>query len=157
MERKLKVWAIKFLDIENGGLMETETLTQLLIEFYEKFSSWEQGVVKESGLTLPQMHTLEILGAAGDLRMTELAAKMGITTGSLTVLVDRLERGGLVVRKPHEKDRRSIRVGLTEEGARLSTEHHQLHTLLTQEMAAGLSSEEMKNFLEILRRITSCL
>ncbi|MDZ7641751.1 MAG: MarR family transcriptional regulator [Desulfurivibrio sp.] len=119
--------------------METETLTQLLIEFYEKFSSWEHGVVKESGLTLPQMHTLELLGAAGDLRMTELAAKMGTTTGSLTVMVDRLEKNGLVARRPHETDRRSTRVGLTEEGARLFREHHELHTRLTQDIAAALS------------------
>jgi DNA-binding MarR family transcriptional regulator len=135
--------------------MESETLTQLLIEFYEKFSSWEHGVVRESGLTLSQMHTLEILGAAGDLRMTELAAKMGITTGSLTVLVDRLEKNGMVVRKPHETDRRSIRVGLTEEGGRLSVEHHKLHTQLTQEISSVLSPEETKAFIEILGRITS--
>ena len=107
--------------------MENEQLTRLLIEFYEKFSSWEHGVVKESGLSLPQMHTLEILGADGDLRMTELAGKMGITTGSLTVLVDRLERGGFVVRKPHETDRRSILVALTPSGEELFREHHDHH------------------------------
>lgn len=137
--------------------METETLTHLLIEFYDKFSSWEHGVVRESGLTLSQMHTLEILGAAGDLRMTELAAKMGITTGSLTVLVDRLERSDLVVRKPHETDRRSIRVGLTAEGEKIATEHHQLHTRLTQEISSVLSPEETKSFIDILGRITSSL
>lgn len=137
--------------------METEGLTRLLIEFYEKFSSWEHGVVKESGLTLPQMHTLEILGTAGDLRMTELAAKMGVTTGSLTVLVDRLERGGFVSRRPHETDRRSIRVGLTPEGERLSAEHHKLHEQLTQEILCALSPEEAVQLAGMLGKITTCL
>ena len=136
--------------------MENELLTRLLIEFYEKFSSWEHGVVKESGLSLPQMHTLEILGADGDLRMTELAAKMGITTGSLTVLVDRLERGGFVARKPHETDRRSIRVGLTPEGERLFVEHHKLHEQLTQEILCALTPEEAAPFAAMLARITAC-
>ena len=136
--------------------MEPEQLTRLLIEFYEKFSSWEHGVVKESGLTLPQMHTLEILGTDGDLRMTELAAKMGITTGSLTVLVDRLERGGFVVRKPHETDRRSIRVGLTPEGRRLFVEHHKLHDQLTQEILCALTPEEAGLFAAMLQKITAC-
>ena len=136
--------------------MENEQLTRLLIEFYEKFSSWEHGVVKESGLSLPQMHTLEILGADGDLRMTELAAKMGITTGSLTVLVDRLERGGFVARKPHETDRRSIRVGLTPEGERLFVEHHKLHEQLTQEILCALSPEEAGPFAAMLAKITAC-
>ena len=136
--------------------MENEQLTRLLIEFYEKFSSWEHGVVKESGLSLPQMHTLEILGADGDLRMTELAAKMGITTGSLTVLVDRLERGGFVARKPHETDRRSIRVGLAPEGERLFAEHHKLHEQLTQEILCALSPEEAGPFAAMLAKITAC-
>lgn len=136
---------------------ETQRLTRLLIEFYEKFSSWEHGVVKESGLTLPQMHTLEILGADGDLRMTELAAKMGVTTGSLTVLVDRLERGGYVARKPHESDRRSIRVGLTETGARLFAEHHALHERLTQEILCALSPEEATSLAGMLERLAACL
>jgi DNA-binding MarR family transcriptional regulator len=132
-------------------------LTRLLIEFYEKFSSWEHGVVRESGLTLPQMHTLEILGADGDLRMTELAARMGVTTGSLTVLVDRLERGGYVARKPHETDRRSIRVGLTGEGARLFAEHHALHERLTGELLCALSPEEAAQFEGLLERLSACL
>lgn len=136
--------------------MDAEQLSRLLIAFYEKFSSWEHGVVKESGLTLPQMHTLEILGTDGDLRMTELAARMGVTTGSLTVLADRLERGGYVARRPHETDRRSIRVGLTPEGERLFVEHHACHRQLTQELLRALSPEEAEQFGSILGRLTHC-
>ena len=76
-------------------------------------------MVRDTPITLPQMHTLEILGQQSPLRMKELAAKMGVTTGTLTVNVDRLEKQGLVARIPHETDRRSIRVGLTPEGGRL--------------------------------------
>ncbi len=137
--------------------MDNEELTRLLIEFYERFSSWEHGVVRETGLTLPQMHTLEILGDSGDLRMTELAARMGVTTGSLTVLVDRLERAGFVARKPHETDRRSIRVGLTAEGKELFTAHHRLHARLTEEIACVLSPEELEALPDVLKRLTSCL
>ncbi len=130
-----------------------EELTRLLIEFYERFSSWEQGVVKETGITLPQMHTLEILGSFGDLRMKELAEKMGVTTGSLTVLVDRLVRANLVERKPNEQDRRSIQVGLTPEGERHFEEHHKLHAQLSQDMAGALAPEETERFCDMLRRI----
>lgn len=136
---------------------QTDVLTQALIEFYEKFSSWEQGVVKETGLTLPQMHTLEILGSFGNLRMKELAQKMGITTGALTVLVDRLERQGLVTRKPHETDRRSIRVELTPEGDRHFQEHHALHTQLTHELVSSLAASEADALLVILQKLNSHL
>ena len=102
------------------------------------------------------MHTLEILGADGDLRMTELAGKMGITTGSLTVLVDRLERGGFVARKPHETDRRSIRVGLTDEGQRQFAVHHKLHDQLAQEILCALTPDEAGQFAAMLHKISSC-
>lgn len=137
--------------------MDNEALTRLFIEFYEKFSSWEQGVVRETGLTLPQMHTLEILGTNGDLRMKDLAEKMGVTTGSLTVLVDRLEKSGHVARKPHESDRRSIRVGLTAEGLRHFREHHALHTRLTQELAGLLSEEELAILPGVLGKLAGHL
>jgi DNA-binding MarR family transcriptional regulator len=137
--------------------METETgieeLTSLLIEFYERFSSWEQGVVRETGLTLPQMHTLEIIGASGELRMKELAGKMGVTTGSLTVLVDRLVRAALVERRPDVNDRRSIRVCLTPEGRKHFEGHHTLHLQLSQEISGALTPEEAGRFPEMLRKI----
>jgi DNA-binding MarR family transcriptional regulator len=132
---------------------QTEEFTRLLIEFYERFSSWEQAVVRETGITLQQMHTLEILGSCGNLRMKELAEKMGVTTGSLTVLVDRLERAELVERKPNAEDRRSIRVGLTPAGAKLFEEHHKLHGQLSQDMAGALSPEELDRLLDMLRRL----
>jgi len=131
----------------------TEELTRLLIEFYERFSSWEQAVVRGSGITLQQMHTLETLGSCGDLRMKELAEKMGVTTGSLTVLVDRLVRAELVERKPNAQDRRSIQVGLTPQGATLYAEHHGLHAQLSQELAGALEPEELPVLLGMLRRL----
>jgi DNA-binding MarR family transcriptional regulator len=134
---------------------QVEELTRLLIEFYERFSSWEQAVVRDSGITLQQMHTLETLGACGGLRMKELAEKMGITTGSLTVLVDRLVRSGHVERRPIEGDRRSILVGLTGKGEALFAEHHALHAQLSQELASALEPGELPALLGMLRRLAA--
>jgi DNA-binding MarR family transcriptional regulator len=135
----------------------TEELSDIIIEFYEKLSSWEQAVVRDSPITLPQMHTLEILGQQSPLRMKELAAKMGITTGTLTVNVDRLEKQGLVERIPHETDRRSILVALTEAGQELFREHHAHHLHLTRELQAALTPEESEMFRAILTKLTQAL
>ncbi len=132
-----------------------EALTQLLVEFYERFSSWEQGVVKGSPITLPQMHTLEVLGSMGQMRMKELAETMGVTTGSLTVLVDRLVKSGLVAREPNEHDRRSIMVRLTADGEALFQEHHDLHNQLTHELVNALEPEETEALMRILKKINS--
>lgn len=61
-------------------MQNLEHLSQLITEFYDKMSSWEQSVVKETGYSLAQVHTIEVLGVHGALRMKELSEKLGITT-----------------------------------------------------------------------------
>lgn len=134
-------------------MTEETRLTQLIVEFYEKLSSWEHSVVRDKGMTLAQMHTLEILGAHEPLRMKELAQKMGVTTGTLTVQVDRLERMGMVRRKPHHEDRRSILVELTEEGRELSDEHQALHDQLTCDITCKLSDAEREALEALLEKL----
>ncbi|WP_018125611.1 MarR family winged helix-turn-helix transcriptional regulator [Desulfovibrio oxyclinae] len=131
----------------------THELSHLIVEFYERLSSWEHGVVRDKGLTLPQMHTLEILGANGPMRMKELAGRMGVTTGTLTVMIDRLVKNGQVERRPHDTDRRSIIVALTESGRALFSEHDDLHLQLTEELTAGLSEGELEAFEATLRKM----
>lgn len=134
-------------------MTETAKLSHQLIELYERLSSWEQDVVKNSGLSTPQMHTIEIVGDSGSLRMKDLAKKMGVTTGTLTVMIDRLEQQGLLKRTPHETDRRSYLIALTEKGQKLFVEHHQYHLHLTEEITATLSKEEQAQFSTVLEKI----
>lgn len=128
-------------------------LSHQLVEFYEKMSSWEHDVVKSYGLSPAQMHAIEIVGHAVSLRMKELAGKMGVTTGTLTVMVDRLEEQGLLQRIPHEKDRRSWLVELTDKGRMHFHQHHQYHLRLTEEITAALSAEEQEIFSVLLAKI----
>jgi DNA-binding MarR family transcriptional regulator len=132
---------------------DTAKLTQLIVEFYEKLSSWEHCVVRDKGLTLPQVHALEILGTHTALRMKELAERMGVTTGTLTVLADRLEKAGMIRRKPHEADRRSILVELTDQGHALFREHDELHTQLTRDITATLTDGERTALAEIMEKM----
>ena len=134
-------------------MADLQRLSQDIIELYERISSWEQTVVRDSGLSPAQMHAVEIIGHEGELRMKELAAKMGVTTGTLTVMVDRLEGLGLVTRQPHASDRRSFLVVLTDKGRRHFRQHQALHLELTREMVAGLGPEEVETFSRILTAI----
>ena len=132
--------------------METEELAKTIVEFYEKISSWEHAVVKESGLSPAQMHTIEIVGHAKSIRMKDLAEKMGVTTGTLTVSVDKLDKLNLLERIRHQSDRRSYLIILTDQGTKLFKEHHKLHVQMTQELVNGLSTEEQDQFGVILTK-----
>jgi DNA-binding MarR family transcriptional regulator len=99
------------------------------------------------------MHAIEIIGHEKSLRMKELAEKLGVTTGTLTVTVDRLEQKGLIERQPHETDRRSYRVVLTPSGKKHFKKHHEFHIKLTEEIVSALSPEELESFREILGKV----
>jgi DNA-binding MarR family transcriptional regulator len=140
----------------SAAMSETVKLSRQLVELYERLSSWEHDVVKASGLSPAQMHTIEIVGhgaQGGALRMKELAQKMGVTTGTLTVMIDRLEQQVLLKRIPHKTDRRSCLIELTEKGQGLFAEHHQYHLRLTEEITATLSPEEQVLFSVMLEKI----
>lgn len=134
---------------------ELTLLNQLLTEFYDKMSSWEQSVVKETGYSLAQVHTVEVLGSHGALRMKELAEKLAITTGTLTVQVDKLVAAGLIERCPHPEDRRSIVVRLTFEGTQLHEQHNQLHLDLVRELTRKLSPTNELALIDSLKKMNS--
>lgn len=123
------------------------TLNHEIIEFYDKFSAWEHDIVKGKSFSLAQIHTVEVLGAHGKMRMKALSDKLGITTGTLTVQVDKLVATNIIERHPHETDRRSIVVELTELGKDLYHEHNNLHLALTQKITQNLSSEQKELLL----------
>ena len=97
--------------------------------------------------------TIEIVGHSGPIKMKDLADKIGVTTGTLTVAVDRLEEKNLLVRKPHEKDRRAYLIDLTEAGQAYFEQHHNFHIKMTQEIVAGLTEEEQAVFADILEKV----
>lgn len=136
---------------------ELEELSHLIIGFYEKISSWEHSVVKGTGLSPAQMHAIEIIGQEKSLRMKELAEHLGVTTGSLTVMVDRLEQNGFLTRRPHESDRRSLLVTLTDKGRKHFKKHHQYHLKLTQDILAALAPAEQQRFSAALALIVNRL
>lgn len=133
--------------------MAVKDLARSIVEFYEKLSSWEHEVVRGSDLTPNQMHAIEIIGHEKSLRMKELAEKLGVTTGTLTVTVDRLEQKGLLERQPHETDRRSYRVVLTPDGKKHFRKHHEFHVKLTEEIASVLTPEELECFSAVLGKV----
>ncbi|MBD0786196.1 MarR family transcriptional regulator [Vibrio sp. Y2-5] len=128
-------------------------LNNLITEFYDKMSSWEMSVVKETGYSLAQIHTLEVLGSHGAMRMKELANRLSITTGTLTVQVEKLVQAGLIERQSIEGDRRSVQVALTEEGTKVFQQHNTLHMSLTEELTRRFSAEQQKNLAQMLTLI----
>jgi MarR family transcriptional regulator, organic hydroperoxide resistance regulator len=59
-------------------------------------------------LNLTDTQCLNILELAGSATPGQLASQTGLTTGGVTVVLDRLEKAGFVKREPNPNDRRSV-------------------------------------------------
>ncbi len=68
------------------------------------------------GLTSVESTALSHLALSGPLTQRHLGDRVGLSTGAVTGLVDRLERHGVCRREPHPTDRRSSYVTLTPHG-----------------------------------------
>lgn len=66
-----------------------------------------------AGISVTDLDALEHLEADGPLTQRELGDRLALTSGAITMLVDRLEAAGWVRRRPHPTDRRYLLVELT--------------------------------------------
>lgn len=132
-----------------------EDLTNELFRFFNGFSSWENSIIRASDLTVSEAHAIEVLGQYGQMNMKNLAIKLGVTTGTTTVTVDRLERKEYAKREPSSQDRRVYLISLTEKGLRAYDEHHKYHSELSRQVLEVLSEEESDQLLKVLQKLNT--
>jgi DNA-binding MarR family transcriptional regulator len=85
--------------------------------------------------------------------MSELGAMLGLAKSSLTGLVDRTERNGLVRRESDPRDTRAVRVALTPRGSRLVDGFYAETCRRVEALSAGLSAAERDTLAGLLGRI----
>ncbi|MCB5276056.1 Organic hydroperoxide resistance transcriptional regulator [Arthrobacter sp. SO5] len=78
--------------------------------------SLRASLAKELGISMAELNALSHAADHDGLTPKKLADLMDLTTGSMTTMIDRLQRAGLLVRQPHPTDRRSLLLALTPGG-----------------------------------------
>ncbi len=96
---------------------------------------------------------LEALLHKGVLPVNEIGRKVLLTSGSITVAVDRLEAKGLVERRASADDRRARIVHLTREGRKLITRLYAEHASDMKRLASVLSAGERATLIRLLKKI----
>ena len=75
-------------------------------------------LARHAGISATDLDALEHLEADGPLTQRDLGQRLSLTSGAVTMLVDRLERAGWVHRRPHPGDRRYVLIELSPRRAR---------------------------------------
>ena len=92
----------------------------------------------EIPITMPQAKVLYLLGASGELHMSELVHRLGVSLSTVSGLVERVVEAGLAVRHEDPADRRQVVVGLTPAGVEFIDHFRELN------------AREMRDLLQLL-------
>ena len=113
-------------------------------------------LVEETGLTLGDFDALaQLATAGGELRMTELAARVFSSRSNLTRRIDRLVDEGLVRRCVDEADARGVVVALTDAGVARLAETAPVHLRGVADLfVAPLDDEELAVLERALNKVT---
>ena len=107
----------------------------------------------DAGITGPQTGILWFLHEYKQLSLARLAELQGSTAANMTGMIQRLERDGLVQRKPHATDRRVRMVELTAEGtARVRKARKAIESAMA-DLFQGASQPDLDVVLRVLSQI----
>ena len=130
---------------------------QNLRRIVRALQEYSSSVERQFGLTGPQLWALWELNRGGALSLKDLAARMHLDPSTVTGVVDRLQRKGLMARDPDPEDRRRVVLGLTDAGrATLKSAPHPAQGRLLHALH-GMTPAEVARLNGTLRRLVKVM
>ncbi|MBT8061356.1 MAG: MarR family transcriptional regulator [Xanthomonadales bacterium] len=111
----------KPITAKNAAKQDFMPLMRELVRAYQAFASFDARLHRESGfgLTVSQADVIFTLGNTDGLTCSEIGERTLITKGTLTGVIDRLVKKGLVKRSRMNHDARCVQVSLTAKGEKV--------------------------------------
>jgi DNA-binding MarR family transcriptional regulator len=109
--------------------------------------------LRDLGITQAEAHVLARLARTGATPIASLHHEFGRKRSTLTNVVDRLERRGLVLRGPNPRDRRSFLVHLTASGRPVAHRVTEVLETLDRELALRLREEDVAGLEAVVRAL----
>lgn len=103
--------------------------------------------VQDEGLNLSEFGVLEMLLNKGEQPVQKIAEKILVTSGTITYVIDKLQKKELVYRKKCEKDRRIFYICLTPKGEALISDVFQKHRKFLEDLFSGLDDKFKKELV----------
>lgn len=129
-----------------------ETLVREMPWYVSAAVRFQMAVADQLGMPLTDVHALGALMEFDRAGPRQLADLMGMTTGAVTRMLDRLERGGYIRREPDPTDRRRVVLRLVPERLVEIASYYESMGARWQEQMAGYSDAELRFLVEFLRR-----
>jgi DNA-binding MarR family transcriptional regulator len=118
-----------------------------LSHFRNAMSEW-------AGLNPSDMECLRYLFANRVSTPSELARFTGLTSGAATAMLDRLEKGGWIERRPNPEDRRGTLIVPAESSQQRAAGWFASARQAQEELVAGYSEQELEIIADVFERFT---
>jgi len=109
--------------------------------------------ISSHGMRTSDFTVLEALYHKGQQTIKQITQSVLINTGSITYVIDKLEKKGLLERTPCKDDRRVVYIQLTDQGVKLMDEIFPLHQQVIENVFEGVTDEEKKIVIDVLKRV----
>jgi len=132
---------------------EVDAILETIIYLYTESRRVTKEMAREVGLTGPQLTVIKLLDSFGDLSLSNLSERIRAQNSTVTGIIDRMEREGLVRRERSASDRRVVYIRLSEKGHKLAQKIEVEPMQLFTKALVELSAADLKDFVRILGKL----
>ncbi len=141
----------------DGSKDDVARILEAIVFLYTESRRATKEVAREHGLTGPQVTAIKMLEGFGDLSLSALSARMSARNSTITGIVDRMQRDGLVERVRSEDDRRVTLIRLTPRGAALARAIPIEPMKIFERALAALAPADRSTLRRILREMSEAV
>lgn len=110
-------------------------------------------LIDEHGLNPTEFGVLELLHHRGKQPIQKIGQKILLRSGSMTYVVDKLEKRGFLERILCENDKRVTYISITQTGVELIESIFPEHAKNIESLMSGLDADEQNSAIELLRKL----
>lgn len=132
-------------DLKKRTLMAVRDYGVNLTQFRNAMSEW-------AGLNATDMECLRLLFQKGVASPSELARHTGLTSGATTAMLDRLERAGLIERRPNPNDRRGTLIAPEKSSGEKMASWFESARRAQDELISSYSESELEIIADVFER-----
>jgi len=132
---------------------DVDQVLEAIIYLYTESRRITKELAKRADLTGPQLTVVKLLEQVGDLSLSELSDKIRAQNSTVTGIIDRMEREGLVTRERSKEDRRVVHITLSAKGLALAKEIPVEPMEIFKGALESLSAPEMRELMRIMTKV----
>ena len=132
---------------------EVDAIVETIIYLYTESRRLTKGLASQFGLTGPQLTVIKLLESFDDLSLSSLSERIRAQNSTVTGIIDRMEREGLVRRERSTSDRRVVHIRLSEKGLKLARQIQVEPMEIFRGALLSLSQADLRDLLRIMNKL----